>query len=279
MICSVKIEKAFYNNKQVLEEIEFELEEGGILAIVGESGAGKTTLGRIISGLHRFFHLDYQGKVNLQSTVDVIPQNLTDSLDPVFTIRKQMLEVEKDESRIKETLKIVGFKDPDEILKAYPHNLSGGMRQRVLIAISLLRAQILLADEFTSALDSITKIRVVNLLKRLNKEKNISIIFITHDMELLEFRGDMIVMFDGKIIEKGKIESLKTKPQHPYTMFLMGATPKLNMHYKNERFKEVAINRKYACPFFESCDKARSICETQKPPLKKWGERWVRCHF
>jgi len=279
MICSVNIEEAFYGERKVLENISFEVAEGGVLAIVGESGAGKTTLGRIISGLYRFYPLKYSGFVQLNSTVDVIPQNITDSLDPIFTVKEQMLEIDNDLERVKNTLKVVGLGAPEEILRSYPHNLSGGMKQRVLIAMALLRARLLLADEFTSALDMITKLKVVNLLKKLNSEKGIAIIFITHDMELLNFDGEMIVMFDGKVLEKGSIGDIKAFPLHPYTHFLLSSTPKLDMHYKNDSFEQISINRELACPFVESCENAREICKREKPQLKEINGRWVRCHF
>ncbi len=279
MICSVKIEEAFYGERKVLEDIDFKVDEGGILAIVGESGAGKTTLGRIISGLYRFYPLRYSGTIELNATVDVIPQNITDSLDPIFTIKEQMLEIDSNLERIKNTLEIVGLDNVNEILCSYPHNLSGGMKQRVLTAMALLRAHLLLADEFTSALDMITKLKVVGLLKKLNREKGVSIIFITHDMELLDFEGDMIVMFDGKVLEKGRIEEVKALPLHPYTHFLINSTPKLDMHYTRQRFEEINIDRKFACPFVESCEKAGEICKKEKPGLKQIGGRWVRCHF
>ena len=279
MICSIDIKEAFYGERKVLENISFTLDEGDVLAIVGESGAGKTTLGRIISGLHQFYPLKFYGKIELNTTVDVVPQNITDSLDPIFTIKEQMLEIDNDLDRIANTLRVVGLGDVEEVLRSYPHNLSGGMKQRVLIAMALLRARLLLADEFTSALDMITKLKVVNLLKRLNREKGISIIFITHDMELLNFEGEMIVMFDGKVLEKGKIDDIKVSPLHPYTHFLLSSTPKLDMHYKKDRFEEININREFACPFVESCGKAEEICKREKPELRESSGRWVRCHF
>ncbi len=279
MICKVNIEKAFYNKKQVLSDISFEVKKGGILAIVGESGAGKTTLGRLISGLYRFYPLTYKGYIKAEATVDVVPQNITDSLDPVFTIENQMLEIENNVSLIKETLTTVGFPNPDEILKAYPHNLSGGMRQRVLIAMALLRAEIILADEFTSALDMITKIRVVKLLKKLNSQKNITIIFITHDMELLDFDGEIMVLFDGKVLEKGPIGLVRSSPLHPYTHFLMNASPKLGMNYLSYRFEEIEIDRDFACPFFRSCPLSKEVCKSKEPSLKVKNNRWIRCHF
>ncbi len=278
MICSVDIKKAYYGERQVLEDISFDVEEGGILAIVGESGAGKTTLGRLISGLHRFYPLTYEGKIESKGIVDVIPQNITDSLDPVFTIKDQLLELTDDMDKIRDVLNTVGLK-PEEVLKAYPSNLSGGMRQRVLIAMAILRANLIVADEFTSALDAITKIKVVKLLKELNKSKGVSLIFITHDLDLLDFDGDVIVLFDGKIIEKGRVKDIKENPMHLYTQFLLNSSPKLNTRYTDYKFKELNIDKSLACPFYNSCEKAQDECKNIKPELKRKGERWIRCHF
>ncbi len=279
MVCSVDIKKAYYGNRQVLENIFFDINEGDILAIVGESGAGKTTLGRLISGLYKFYPLTYEGKIDKKIELDVIPQNITDSLDPVFRIKEQMIEICNDEDKIKDVLKIVGFNNPDDILNSYPTNLSGGMKQRVLIAMSILRSNFVLADEFTSALDMVTKIKVVNLLKKLNKEKRLSLIFITHDMELLDFDGEIIILYGGKILEKGKIGEIKSNAWHPYTKFLINSTPKLGLHYTNYKFSNMNIDKKYGCPFYKSCDIAQDLCKDSAPPLKKRDNRWVRCHF
>ena len=278
MICSVNIKRAFYGERQVLKDISFDVEEGGILAIVGESGAGKTTLGRLISGLYRFYPLTYEGKIESRATIDVIPQNITDSLDPVFTIKDQLLEITDDLDHIKNVLRTVGLK-PDEVLRAYPSNLSGGMRQRILIAMAILRANLIVADEFTSALDVITKIKVVRLLKELNRSRGISLIFITHDLDLLDFDGDVIVLFDGKILERGRVKDIKSNPLHPYTKFLLNSSPKLDLHYKNYRFKELNIDKSLACPFYNSCEFAQDRCRDVEPKLKRRGDRWIRCHF
>jgi len=278
MICSVNIKRAFYGERQVLEDIFFEVKEGGILAIVGESGAGKTTLGRLISGLYKFYPLTYEGKIESRATIDVIPQNITDSLDPVFKIKDQLLEITDKLDYIKEVLNTVGLK-PHEVLDAYPSNLSGGMRQRILIAMAILRANLIVADEFTSALDTITKIKVVRLLRELNKSKGISLIFITHDLDLLDFDGDVIVLFGGKILEMGKVKEIKRNPLHPYTRFLLSSSPKLDIRYTNYRFKEISINKSLACPFYGSCELAQDKCKESEPKLKRRDERWVRCHF
>ncbi|AEA33730.1 oligopeptide/dipeptide ABC transporter ATP-binding protein [Hippea maritima] len=279
MICDVEINSAFYGNHQVLEDIRFNLNKGDILAIVGESGTGKTTLARIISGLYRFYGLKFDGKVDIDGKIDVVPQNITDSLDPLFSIESQLREIKDDLDSIKKILAKVGFVDVERILKSYPHNLSGGMKQRVLIAMALLNADIVMADEFTSALDTITKLKIVELLKKLNENENITIIFITHDMELLEFDGDIIVMFGGRIVEKGKILDVKSNPLHPYTRFLINATPRLNMHYSKDRFNQIEIDKDAACPFIKTCSKAKEICRNKKPPLKEVKGRFVRCHF
>ncbi|WP_022670272.1 ABC transporter ATP-binding protein [Hippea alviniae] len=279
MVCNINIEEAYYDDKKVLEDIRLNVKKGDVWAIVGESGAGKTTLARIISGMWRFYPLRFEGEVSIDEDTGLIPQNITDSLDPLFKIREQLLEIESDLDKIKETLRKVGFEDVEYVLDSYPHNLSGGMRQRVLIAAALLKSKIILADEFTSALDSMTKMKVVNLLKELNRTDNITLIFITHDVEMLAFDGKLVVLFDGKIVEMGSIEEIKLAPTHPYTRFLFGSVPKIDMHYKDFRFSEIEAKREYACPFYLNCPKAEEKCKTEQPPLKERNDRFVRCHF
>ncbi len=279
MACKVAIEEAYYGDKKVLEDIHFDVEKGGVLAVVGESGAGKTTLARLISGMWQFYPLTFKGSIATDEEIGFIPQNITDSLDPLFKIKDQLLEIENDLDKIKETLRKVGFEDIEHVLNSYPHNLSGGMRQRVLIAAALLKSKMILADEFTSALDSMTKLKVVSLLKELNKKDKITLMFITHDVDMLSFEGKMVVLFDGRIIEMGKIDEIKRDPYHPYTRFLFNSVPSFDVHYSSFRFKELKVNKEYACPFYLSCPAAFDKCKTVNPPLKERDGRFVRCHF
>lgn len=279
MSLSVNIEKAYYGNKEVLNDISFKLEDGDIFAIIGESGAGKTTVAKIISKAYKFYPLSFKGSIDTDKTVSLIPQNITESLDPLFTIEYQMREIKDDLEFIKDTLLKVGFTDIERVLKSYPHNLSGGMKQRVLTAMALLEGEILIADEFTSALDRTTKLQIVKLFKDLNKKFKTTIIFITHDIELLKINGILMVMFMGEIVEFGMVDDIKKKPLHPYMKFLLGSVPTPDMHYTKDRFSELKINSSACCPFVDICDRSQDICYNKKPELKEKEGRLVRCHF
>lgn len=276
---SVNIEEAFYGQKDVLKNIKFDLNDGDILGIIGETGAGKTTVAKIVSGLYRLYPLNFKGYVKTDKKISYVPQNITESLDPLFRIEYQMKEIKNDLKAIKDSLKRVGFKDVDRVLDSYPHNLSGGMKQRVLIAMALLGGEILIADEFTSALDRTTKLQVVELFNELNKKLKTTIIFITHDIELLNFKGFLMVMFRGEIVEFGDVDEIKNRPLHPYMEFLLACVPTEDMHYTKNRFKEVNINNEAQCPFVDICSKSQDICRLKKPELKNKNGRLVRCHF
>ncbi len=279
MSLSVNIKKAFYGNKYVLNDINFSLEDNSILAIVGETGAGKTTVAKIVSGMYKFYPLHFDGEVETDKSISFIPQNISEALDPLFTIKTQMLEITKDEELIKKTLQSVGFFDVERILESYPHNLSGGMVQRVLIAMALLKGDILIADEFTSALDRTTKFQIVELFKDLNKRLKKTVIFITHDMELLIFDGLIAVMYMGEIVEFGNVSDIKNNPYHPYTKFLLNSIPKDDMKYTKDRFDEISINKNAKCPFVDICDYVQDVCYKEKPLMKQKGAGFVRCHF
>jgi len=279
MSLEVNIKSAFYNSKSVLQNINFKVENGSILAIVGESGAGKTTIAKIISGLYKFSNLRFDGFVKSDDEIGFIPQNVAESLDPLFTIKSQMMEIENDINSIKENLSKVGFKDVEKILISYPHNLSGGERQRVLIAMALLKSRTIIADEFTSALDVNTQNLIINLLKKMNKESSISIIFITHNIDMLVFNGNMLVLFGGKVMEYGDINEIKSNPYHPYTDFLINSSIHFGMHYKNNKLAELSIKESQGCKFVGICKKAKDICYSEEPGLKNVNGRIVSCHF
>ncbi len=279
MSLSVDIKRAFYSEKEVLKNIRFELKDGDMLGIIGETGAGKTTVAKIVTGLYKLYRLTFEGYVKTDRKISYVPQNITESLDPLFTIEHQMREIKDNRSAIVYSLEQVGFRDIDRILDSYPHNLSGGMKQRVLIAMALLAGEILIADEFTSSLDRTTKLQVVKLFNELNRKFKTTIIFITHDIELLNYTGFLMVMFRGEIVEYGNVEDLKNNPIHPYMEFLLACLPSDGMHYTKDRFKEITINEKSQCVFVDMCAKSDKICFDKKPELKEKDGRLVRCHF
>ena len=280
MSLDVHIRSARYSNNNVLKDIDFRLDTGGVLTIVGESGAGKTTLGRIVAGLDKFYKIDFEGYVRSSEKIGYVPQSLSESMDPVFSIEYQMKEIKNNLALLKNTLLDVGLKDVDRILKSYPHNLSGGMKQRVLIALALLDSKTVVADEPTSALDKTTQRQIVKLFEDLNKNSGISIIFITHDLDLLKFDSSVIVLYNGLIIEYANSRDLLKNPMHPYTRILINAAPKADMHYDTDRFA-VLDNIEQSndmCPFVNICEKRCDCCYTQFPKLKDVGGRLLRCH-
>lgn len=240
-----------------VNNISFDLKQGQILGIVGESGSGKSTVAySIIQILNKRYTRINQGRIIFKDKdivkltsqqlekvrgkeISMIFQSPTSSLDPVYTIGDQISEmillhqqISKKEAKLKsiELLKKVGIEDAEKRINQYPHEFSGGMQQRVLIAIAIAcNPKILIADEPTTALDVITQNQILKLLFDLSQEFNISIIFITHDMGVVaQFCDQIIVMKNGEIVEKGDSLQIFESPQKDYTKKLLAAIPKIH---------------------------------------------------
>lgn len=290
---------------QAVRGITFELCEGDILGIVGESGSGKSVTSLSIMGL-----IEQPGKIKegeiLFDGVDLtkisnsdmkdyrgndiamIFQDPMTSLNPVYTIKNQMIEVirrhtnlSKSEAltRAKELLKLVGIPDPNTQIKDYPHQFSGGMRQRALIATAIsCSPKLLIADEPTTALDVTIQAQILELLKKLQDETGMSIILITHDLGVIaEVTTHVIVMYGGMIMEKGTVEDIFYNPQHPYTKGLHKSIPKTNNKEK-ERLVPIEgsppdlMAPPTGCPFSPRCDHAMEVCLTKAAPSFKISE-------
>ena len=243
-------------NIAAVEDISFEIDEDQSIGIVGESGSGKTTIalalikslphnGYIKSGKmiiknenvfdisNKKFDQDFRWK-----EISMIFQGSMNSLDPVFSIENQMKEIlkshniKKDEKKmkmkIKESIIAVGL-DPEKVTKRYPHELSGGMKQRIVIANSLLlEPSLLIADEPTTALDVITQSQIISLLKIMKNTKKMKIILITHDLSLIPNIADkVVIMYAGQAVEISDTKTIFTKPLHPYTQALIKSIPNL----------------------------------------------------
>lgn len=285
---------------RAIDSINFDVMPGETLGLVGESGCGKTSLGTSILRMPTPPGRYVGGKILLENN-DIIPlpekevrknfrwakismvfQGAMNCLTPVYTIGKQMLETLNEHSEmqhsdaenlIKEYLGYVGL--PPEIMGRYPHELSGGMKQRAVIATALfLKPSLVILDEPTTALDVIVQSQIINLLKKLKAQFNLSFIFITHDLALEAEVADRIcVMYAGKIVELGSNEQIYglQGPAHPYTERLLAATPRLFKKVEKLQFipgtPPDLIHPPKGCRFHPRCHKAFERCREEEPPL------------
>ncbi|HJS81608.1 MAG TPA: ABC transporter ATP-binding protein [Nitrososphaera sp.] len=301
--------QAYYLTKRgslkAVDGINFEIQQGQSLGVVGESACGKSTLG---AALMR--SLQYPGKIvggnvvltGIQLTkladsrfnsevrwkkIAMVFQGAMNALDPVFTVESQLREILKQHayqgdirSKIAESLKAVGL--DESVSKRYPHELSGGMKQRVVIAMALLmEPQVLIADEPTTALDVLVQSQIIALLKKLQIEKGISVILITHDLALVAQVAEVIsIMYAGQLVEIGSAKEIYKNPKHPYTQALIAAVPKLRSEDKKINFIPGAppslIDPKEGCRFYPRCPHAMESCR-KDPPEFKTETGYVRC--
>jgi oligopeptide transport system ATP-binding protein len=280
--------------------ISYELKPGEVMGIVGESGSGKSVSsyglmgiipdpGKIIGGSITFDGRDITSLSEKEllkirgKEIGMIFQDPMTSLNPVFTVGNQIEEslkkhttLNKDErkARIIELFQLVGINQPEKRMNQYPHEFSGGMRQRVMIAMALAcNPKLLIADEPTTALDVTIQAQIVELLKELKNKINMSIIFITHDLGVIADICDKVaVMYAGQIIETGTIDEIFYEPKHPYTWGLLKSMPKLNAA-DHERLIPIEgnpvdlINPPKGCAFAPRCKNCMKICLDKVPPV------------
>lgn len=284
---------------KALNGVSFSMEEGEVLGIVGESGSGKSVTAYSIMGLTAYPGKLVGGTVHFNgheiekmtekdfrkirgNEVSIIFQDPMTSLNPVYTIGNQIVEVillhtnkTKKEAyeRAKELLELVGINEPTKRLKQYPHELSGGMRQRVMIAIALAcEPKLLIADEPTTALDVTIQAQILELMQELRKKLGMSIIMITHDLGVVASMCEKIaVMYAGHIVEYGTADEIFYNPSHEYTKGLIKSIPKLNAE-KIERLVPIEgqpvdlLNPPAGCPFAPRCSECMKICLNKMPP-------------
>ncbi len=289
-----------------VDNVGFKLESGKTLGVVGESGCGKSTLGRTVLGLldatdgHVYFegkettHAKGRERRELQKKMQLIFQDPFASLNPrypvfelianplkTFRLYKGKADLEK---KVFDLMDTVGL--ARRFAYSYPHALDGGRRQRVGISRALaLNPQFVVADEPVSALDVSIQAQVLNLLQDLQQEKNLSYIFVTHDMSVVKhISDDILVMYLGTMVEKGKVSSLFDTPLHPYTNGLLSAIPVPSIHYNKKRILMQGelvspINPKPGCRFAARCPYAKDQCFTEMPEYEEvLPEHFVACH-
>lgn len=284
---------------KALNGVSFSMEQGEVLGIVGESGSGKSVTaysimgltahpGKLIGGTIRFngHQIDQMSEKEMRkirgNEVSIIFQDPMTSLNPVYTIGDQITEVirlhtgkSKKEAydRARELLELVGINEPTKRLRQYPHELSGGMRQRVMIAIALAcEPKLLIADEPTTALDVTIQAQILELMQELRQKLGMSIIMITHDLGVVASMCERIaVMYAGYIVEYGTADEIFYDPRHEYTKGLIKSIPKLNVE-QTERLVPIEgqpidlLNPPAGCPFAPRCANCMKVCLREMPP-------------
>lgn len=297
-----------------LDGVSFKIRRGGTLGVVGESGCGKSVTSLSIMGLLPqgsgqvdSGHIFFDGKDLLQipeqemrslrgNRMAMIFQEPMTALNPVFTAGDQIIEVfkthrsmdsDKARSAALKMMELVRIPDPERRLDEYPHQMSGGMKQRVMIAMALAcQPAFIIADEPTTALDVTIQAQILRLMKELQAELGTSIMFITHDLGVIaEVADDVIVMYAGQVVESADVVSLFDRPRHPYTLGLLASIPDAR-HSRETALPTIkgAVpslkNLPKGCRFFERCPYSQQRCASESPALRYLDPTHaVACHF
>lgn len=296
---------------KALNDVSIHLKEGEVLGIVGESGSGKSVTayslmgltahpGKLIGGTLQFngHEIEDMSEKEMRKIrgkeISIIFQDPMTSLNPVYTIGNQIMEVirlhtDKDKkqayARAKELLELVGINEPEKRLKQYPHELSGGMRQRVMIAIALAcEPKLLIADEPTTALDVTIQAQILELMMELKDKLGMAIIMITHDLGVVASMCDRIaVMYAGRIVEYGTTDDIFYRPHHMYTKGLIRSIPRLDTK-EHERLVPIEgtpvdlLNPPAGCPFAPRCEACMKICLREMPPVTQFDDvHYTQC--
>jgi len=294
---------------QALSDVSFEIRPGEVLGVVGESGAGKSLTGAAIIGLleppgrissgevwvsgRRIDQFsDDQMRLVRGREIGAIFQDPLTSLNPLYSVGRQLIETiethlgltrSQARQRAVELLESTGIPAARERIDHYPHQFSGGMRQRVVIALALAaEPKLIVADEPTTALDVSIQAQIIELLKKVCREHSAAVMLITHDMGVIAETADrVVVMYAGRVIEEGRVEDLIRDPKHPYTAGLMGAIPSVNRHVERLAQIDGAMPRLNAipegCAFNPRCQQVMAVCKQDRPKLFKTSTSRAAC--
>lgn len=307
---SIKIGDSWF---PTINQISLKLKSNEILGIVGESGCGKSILNKsvirllpdkiakvtngdiLFDGKHIIDMKEKEYQKIRGKDIGMIFQEPMTALNPVFKIQNQLIEpimlhLNKSKTEAKQLatklLEYVGISRVNEILNSYPHQLSGGMRQRVMIAMVIsCNPKLLIADEPTTAIDVTIQAQILDLLKKLQQENEMAIILVTHDLSVVsEFCDKVMVMYAGQIVEYGDIDQILNHPQHPYTKKLLSTIPKLDEDVEYLEVIEGMVPNitefnENSCRFANRCTEKIAICEQCEPTLLNKGKSQIRCHL
>jgi len=296
-----------------VDDVSFTVKKGEIVGVVGESGCGKSVTAESILRLLDEKHTKYEGEIRLEgqnllaksakemreirgNDIAMIFQDPMSSLNPVYTVGDQIMEalllhqnVSKEQARVKaiDMLKLTGIPAPEKRIDEFPHQLSGGMRQRVMIAMALCcQPALLIADEPTTALDVTTQSQILDLIKELKDEFNMGTIMITHDLGVVaEVCEKVVVMYLGQVIEECDVLTIFDQPLHPYTQGLLKSIPNIEGSREEKLYviegKVPTLSQiPTGCRFAPRCEFQTDNCRTSPPKLESYGDRKVRCwHF
>ena len=316
VLLKVKNLKTYFHTShglvKAVDGIDFELKVGKTIGLVGESGCGKSVTSLSIMGLlPKPLAQIEDGEINFDGVnlaeldeksfrkirgneISMIFQEPMTSLNPVFTIGQQLSEPLKQHTKLNkrerkekiiEMLTLVGIPRPEGVYSEYPHQLSGGMRQRVMISLAMLcNPRLLIADEPTTALDVTIQAQILELIKEIRNKQNMSIILITHDLGVVaEMCDEVVIMYAGLIVEQANVKTIFDNPKHPYTQGLLKSRPGTGATERRQELMSIpgSVPRPDelppGCTFAARCPFVMEKCRTEKPPLYNLGSQLSRC--
>lgn len=303
--------QTFFGEIEAVRGVSFHVDKGETVAIVGESGCGKSVTANSLMQLlqmppafYKAGEILFEGEDIVKKSekemqgirgnkISMIFQDPMTSLNPTMRVGKQIVEglikhqgLSREEAKKKsiEMLELVSVPQPEKRISQYPHEFSGGMRQRVMIAIAMVsNPELLIADEPTTALDVTVQAQILDLMRGIQEKLETSIILITHDLGVVADMSDrVIVMYAGKFMEEGTVEEIFNRPMHPYTRKLLGSVPKLNMD-RSETLHSIEgsppdlYKPPIGCPFYDRCDDAMHVCKDLMPERDYHSDTHYSC--